>query len=111
MNPAPKDSDAHAGHPAPSSPAAPRPRWRRELARAAWWATVAARWAGLKVATGLRDIGLSWFTGSPEAATSRLEHTPHLLEEPPSRHPERMPRGGELTRDELLWRQEMKSRR
>lgn len=114
MNPAPKDADAHPQRPAPTPPLADLRRWRRELARAAWWATAAVRWTGLKLAIGLRDIGLSWFTGGPQPAPEHAGFYPapwidtrELLDEPPPLHPECLVRGTELSRDEWLWRQEM----
>lgn len=114
MNPAPKDADAHAEH-SPHAPTLPDPRrWRRELERAAWWATAAARWTCLKLGAGLRDIGLSWFTGGPQPGPEHAGSyrapwvdTRELLDEPPPLHPECLVWGVELSRDEWLWREEM----
>lgn len=117
MDPAPKDADAHPHPQRPArTPPSPDPRrWCRELERAAWWAAAAARWTCLKLATGLRDIGLSWFTGGPQPGPEYegsyrapwIDDTRELLDEPPPRHPECLPRDRELSRDEWLWREEM----
>jgi hypothetical protein len=114
MSPAPKDADAHPQRPAQTAPLPDPRRWRRELERVAWWAAEAARWTCLKVAKGLRDIGLSWYTGGPQLGPEHAGTYPapwidtrELLDEPPPMHPECLLRGSDLSRDEWLWREEM----